>query len=99
MTQQPTISTREQVTIMVVTTTIEFACGFGAIALLVLGWYDVIDGSISARQVIALPVSFLFALWTGYHAMQLVVRPTRRGMILLLLRCLLTLAPIVALEF
>lgn len=92
-------SSREQVTIMVITTAVEFACGFGLIALVIVGLYDLMDGSISPRQIVALGLSFWLTLWTGYRAMHLVVRPTPRGLAVVLVSGLAALAPIVALKF
>lgn len=90
---QGEISVAEQVTIMIVTTAIEFACGFGLIALFVIGWYDIIDGSLSERQLLALPLSFGLTLITGYKAMMLIVRPTRPGMVTVAALAIASLLP------
>ncbi|HEX7819632.1 MAG TPA: hypothetical protein VF463_03330 [Sphingobium sp.] len=92
-------STREQVTIMVVTTAVQFACGFGVIALVLAGLFDMIQGTLSARQIMAFGLCLFLTLLTGYRAMHLVVRPTWRGMVIVLLSGLFALSPIIALEF
>ncbi|WP_234150986.1 hypothetical protein [Sphingobium sufflavum] len=99
MTDEAEPRIRDQVTIMVITTAVEFACGFGLIALVLIGCYDILDGSISARQSVALPLSFVLTLWTGYRAMKLVVVPTWPGLAIVAVSALAALAPIVALEF
>lgn len=71
----------EQITIMVVTTAVEFACGFGLIALVVFGLWQVFAGTLTMRDVIGLPLCFGLTLATGYKAMMLVCRPTRNGMV------------------
>ncbi len=92
-------SSSEQVTIMVITTGVQFACSFGMIALVVIGLWDVFEGHISARQTVAFAVCGVLTLWTGYRAMHLVVRPTWWGMAIVLVSGVVALAPIVALEF
>lgn len=92
-------SSREQVTIMVITTAVQFACSFGMIALAIVGLWDILDGTISARQIVAFAVCGALTLWTGYRAMHLVVRPTVRHMVIVLLSGVVALMPIVALEF
>ncbi|CAN5262121.1 hypothetical protein BH10PSE13_BH10PSE13_13740 [soil metagenome] len=93
------ISIRAQVTIMIVTTIIEFACGFGLIALAIASWIDIIDGEISIRQMLALPLSFALTFITGYKAMMLVCRPTHQGMALVAVLAVASIFPILALEF
>jgi len=97
--EDPDISIRAQVTIMVITTIIEFACGFGLIALFIAGWIDILDGEISIRQMLALPLSFALTFITGYKAMMLVCRPTHRGMALVAVLAVASIFPILALEF
>lgn len=86
----------EQVAIMVVTTAIEFACGFGLIALLIFGAYELFDGQISMREFVGLPISFGLTALTGAKAMMLVCRPTRGGMVQVAALSLVTLAVVLA---
>lgn len=92
-------SIREQVTIMVVTTAIEFACGFWLIALAVLSSIDLLDGSIDLAHLVAFPLSFGLTLLTGYKAMLLICRPERRGFLLVLALALATVAPMIVAGF
>lgn len=89
-------SIREQVTIMVVTTAIEFACGFALIGLAILAIIDMADGSISMRQLLAIPLGLGLAAITGCQAMMLICRPERRGMIRVGSLALVTSVPVVA---
>jgi hypothetical protein len=91
--------TRAQVTIMVIATVMEFACGFGALSLLIFGWFEIIEERISAGQIIALPLSFCLILLTGYLAMNAIVRPTRRRMVYAALSGIAAMLAIIALEF
>ncbi len=90
---------RDQVTIMVITTAVEFAAGFGLLALLIFGLWDIVDGSISARKLLAFLLSGMLTLWTGYRAMHLVVRPEWRGLAIVLLSGIAALVPIFTLDF
>jgi hypothetical protein len=92
-------STPEQVTIMVITTAVEFACGFGLLALVIFGAIEVFTDTLTARGLVALPLSFMLTLLTGYQAMHLVVRPTRWGMARVLFSALVAILPIVMMEY
>lgn len=96
MTGEAESGSPEQVTIMIITTAIEFACGFGLIALLIFGVREIVSGELTMRQFIGLPVSFGFVLATGYRAMMLVCRPTRSGMVGVMALSALSLAIILA---
>jgi uncharacterized membrane protein len=92
--ENPEISITEQVTIMVVTTAIEFACGFGIIALFIFGWIDILDGSISLGMLVALPLSLVLTLLTGYKAMLLICRPERAGFLTVFVLAVAAAAPV-----
>jgi hypothetical protein len=71
----------EQITIMVLTTAVQFACGFGLIALVVFGLWRTFTETLTIPELIGFPLCFGLTLATGYKAMMLVCRPTRAGMV------------------
>ncbi|MFT3968006.1 MAG: hypothetical protein QM690_19220 [Sphingobium sp.] len=89
----------EEVTIMIVTTAIQFACGFGLIALAVFTGYELFHGHLTMREFAGLPLGFALTALTGAKAMMLVCRPTRAGMVRVAALGLLTLAVVLATIF
>ncbi|HEX7854930.1 MAG TPA: hypothetical protein VF503_14675 [Sphingobium sp.] len=87
----------EQVTIMVITTAIQFACGFGLLALLILGALETFEGRLSMEELVGFPLCLGLTILTGYRAMMLVCRPTRNGLVGLLLMSMTTLVAVIAL--
>lgn len=96
MTGEAESATPQEIAIMVVTTAIQFACGFGLVALIAFGIWEVAQGTLTVPQLIGFPLCFGLTLATGMKAMMLVCRPTLSGMVGLLLMSASSIAVAVA---